>query len=304
MKRTFIALALGGSLAACGGEPPWQGGGGGEETPTTEIPEALRGDLESFRYNPDAPGGPTLVVRGVSLEDGPFEAAYRRRPGLDRGGYQAFTAQDGSLDRHSTAYVKDINGTRASVVVTGGQFGYYFSGTGYANSSYSAPAPTSGQNEAGLVSYIGNYVGMLNLGGDGGDLLPIAPGTDPGFVPVQSAEVTGRAMINASFTDATVNGIVSGRRIVDLPGVTVADLELAPTTIAENGSFTGETTIGQETKGSYGGIFGGNGATAVAGSLEAEKHIDGFDKIQEKGIFVLAKCGTPEADPVCDQPTP
>ncbi len=304
MTRLLISLALCAGLAACGsGSAPF-----GAPTTSTDgsdgsaaIPEVLAGDLESFSYDPN---GQTLTIRGVSLEDGPFEDVYRRRPGLDRGGYEAYTAQDGSLDRHSTAYVRDVRGTRAAIAVTGGQFEFFFSGGAYANGGdFSAPVTQGADQDGGLVTYAGNYVGLLNIGGSGEDLTPVAPGTPGAFQPVQAAEVTGRILINASFSDRTVNGIIAERRIegTDLAPTTLA---LAPATIEEDGTFFGDTTVDLQDRGDYGGIFGGTGATEVAGVVRAEEHLTDFQNEIEVGVFVLEQCGTPGADPVCDQPVP
>ncbi len=147
-------------------------------------------------------------------------------------------------------------------------------------------------------------MGVLNTSGSGEDLLPVAPGTPGSFVPSQSAEVTGRILINASFSDGTVNGTITSRQITDFTGITVADLDLAPTSIAADGTFLGDTSVDLSNRGEYGGIFGGNGATEVAGVVHAEGHITGLTNIEEYGVFVLAQCGTPQADPVCDQPVP
>ena len=309
MKNIVLSVALCASLVACGDGNPFGAPPGGEVDPDeVGIPEALSNDLESFTYNPNTQ---TLTIRGVTADDSPFEDVYRRRPALDRGGYEAYTTQDGSLDRHSTAYVRDINGTRAALAVTGGQFGYYFAGAAYGNGQFTAPIPEQGNEEGGLVQYAGNYVGMLNVEGSGEDLLPVAPGTEPGFRPYQAAEVTGRILITASFADGSVSGIVTEREVLDYvaePGDTfplaVTDLELAPTAIAADGTFFGEVTQGQQAKGEYGGIFGGIGATEVAGAVHAQEHLDDFTNEEEYGLFVLGQGGTPAQDPVCNQPVP
>ena len=300
MKHIFLGLGLCLGLTACGGEAPF-GQAGGDETGTSEIPAELANNLESFTFNPDTE---TLTIRGVDLEDGPFENVYRRRPGLDRGDYQAYTAQDGSLDRHSTAYVRDVRGTRAAVAVTGGQFGYIFSGGAYSNTSYSPATSAESQDPSGLVSYAGNYVGMLNVTGSGEDLIPVANGTPEGIRPRQAAEVTGVILLNASFSDGTVNAGITDRVIVDAPTIEVDDLELAPTEIAEDGTFFGDVTVANQNRGEYGGIFGGAGATEVAGIVHAEEHIGTLQNEEEYGVFVLAQCGTPDDDPICDQPVP
>lgn len=298
MKRLSLGILALFALSACSGTNPFATGTE-TDTPDSGIPEVLAADLDGITYDPV---GQTLTVRGVSLDNTPYEAVYTRKPGLDRSGYEAYTTQDGSLQRHTTAYVRDIGGTRAAVVMTGGQFEHYFAGTVYGRSGDFEPAPTSQPNQ--LVSYAGNYVGLLNAPGDGGDLLPVAPGTPNSVRPVQAAEVTGKVLINADFADNQVNGSVFNRTWVDNPGTTLEDLALKPTEITSDGTFTGEVTINLQNKGTYGGIFGGAESSQVAGSLFTKDHIDGVTNEEEYGIFVLPKCGTPGEDALCNQPNP
>ena len=298
MKRLSMGILALFALSACSGGNPFATDTE-TETPDTGIPDVLASDLDGISYDPV---GQTLTVRGVSLDNTPYEAVYTRKPGLDRGGYEAYTTQDGSLQRHTTAYVRDIDGTRSAVVVTGGQFEHYFAGTVYGRSGGFDPATS---NQSGqLVSYAGNYVGLLNAPGDGGDLLPVAPGTPNSVRPVQAAEVTGRVLINADFADNQVNGTIFNRNWVDNPGTVLEDLALKPSEITSDGTFTGEVTINLQNKGTYGGIFGGDQSSVVAGSLFAKDHIDGVTNEEEYGIFVLLKCGTPNQDALCNQPNP
>lgn len=303
MKRFWLGIVAVAAVSACSGGNPFEqdtgnnNNGGGNNQPT--APEELKGDLTSFSYNAQAK---TLTVRGVSLDNNPIAATYTRKPALDRPGYEAYTSQSGSLDRHSTAYVAKIGGTEAIVVLTGGQFGSVFGGTSYKRTGTYSP-PAVNQN-SGTVTYAGNYVGLLNGPGDGGDLLPVRPGTPADVRPVQAGEVTGKVAINADFADNTVNGLVFNRRYVDAPGITMENLELAPTTIGQDGTFTGKLEQAENTRGDYGGVFGGTGATSVAGSLKATNHVEALTNELEYGIFVLAQCGTANADPLCNQPNP
>ena len=304
MKRVHICFVVALGLTACGGSAPFGDDSSTDDETTTDtggIPAELASDLESFTFNPTSE---TLTIRGISLEDGAFEDTYRRRPGLDRGDYQAYTAQAGSLDRHSTAYVRDVRGTQAAVAVTGGQFTFFFAGGAYGNESFTAPAEPGSQTEGGLVTYAGNYVGLLNIEGSGEDLLPVDPNTPESLRPVQAAEITGTILINASFSDAVVNGTITDRVIVDAPDIDVEDLDLAPTDIASDGTFFGDSSVALQTRGEYGGIFGGDGATEVAGIVHAEEHIGALTNEEEFGVFVLAQCGTEGDDPLCDQPVP
>lgn len=283
-------------LAGCSGGNPFE-----ETTDPDEeavVPESISFDLDSVTYNSSAD---TLTVRGIGVDNTPYEAVYTRAAALDRGGYQAYTSQSSPITRHSTAYYKTEGSTRASVVVTGGQFEHYFGGARYARSgSFDAPN-VSDQNR--IISYGGNYVGLLNVGGDGGDLKTPAAGTDPSVLPVQAAEVTGKVLVNADFTQNIVEGTVYNREITDMPSVEMRDLALAPGALdPDNGFFSGNVTIDTQNKGEYGGVFGGVNSSSVAGGLHVSDHIDEFDDEEEFGIFVLPKCGTDGDDAVCDQP--
>ncbi len=314
MTRLYAGIAVLALVAACGDGNPFT-----STTTTTDaddtggvgaVPASLANDLDSFSY--DAAAG-TLTVTGVSRDLDPVEATFRRRPGLDVPGYVAFTAQDDPLDQHTTAYVQDINGTRAGIAVTGGQFTYYNGGGAYArDGNYDPPAVTA---DTGLVSYAGDYVGLTNIAGDGDDLLPVTPGVDDSLLPGQSAKVTGKIFINVDFGDNNLSGSVYDRQLDarddTLASGTVLDVEdltLVPTTIESDGSFFGDVELtGDRTdRGDYGGIFGGEDAEAVAGVIFVSDHlIDGTNAEEEYGVFVLGKCGTAvETSAICDEVNP
>ncbi|RKE94501.1 hypothetical protein [Sulfitobacter guttiformis] len=311
MRNQIISLALIAGLAACSGGNPFddtaETDGGGTAEETGGIPAVLAQNLQSFSYNPAAG---TLTVTGVPTDDGVLDGVYRRRPALDRAGYEAYTAQDGSLDRHITAYVRDIRGTRAITIVSGSQFEEVVAGNAYSNTTYSAPAATQ---DGGLVTYAGTYVGLLNGGGSNEDLLDVTPGTSPSVLSAQAAEVRGRALINGDFADSTVTGAIFERVIVDVDSNSNQDVNSADpfplndvaldlTDIAEDGTFQGVATFNDSAIGAYGGIFGGTGATEVAGVVVLNNHITGLQGVIENGAFVLSQCGQADQDPICTQP--
>lgn len=303
MKRLMLGIAAVAVVSACSGGNPFvtdEGDGDGGTPGQPTVPESIAGDMESFAYDPVAK---TLTITGVTLDDTPFTAVYTRRPALDRPGYEAYSVQDGSLGRHTTAYVQEIDGTRGVIAVSGGQFGHYFGGSSYERDGAFDPPDTT--VAGGLVHYAGNYVGLLNAPGDGGDLLPVDPSTPPEVRPGQAAEVTGSIFITADFSDLSVDGIIYDRVAPD-SGMALDDLELHPAEIASDGTFTGDVMQdnGAIDRGDYGGIFGGQDSSAVAGSLFVQDHVDGVPNIDEYGLFVLGQCGTPSADPVCTQPHP
>ncbi|WP_264210186.1 thymidylate synthase [Leisingera thetidis] len=299
MRRYWLGLAAASALSACGGGNPFTTGTDDPTDVTGTIPEALAGDVDSVSY--DA-ANQSLTVTGVGLDETPFSATYVRKPALDRAGYEAYTVQDNQLTEHSTAYVRETEGGYATVVMTGGQFGFFQGGTTYGRTgTYSAPETEQGPG--GIVSYAGTYVGLLNVDGDNGDLIDPSNGTNPAILPGQAAEVTGDVFINADFSDNRVKGTVYNRQITDQPGTEVENLTLNPTDIASDGTFTGEASVDHGGVGEYGGVFSGAGAASVAGSVHATAHIealnDGTVPIEEFGVFVLGSCDGASPDPAC-----
>jgi len=302
MKRFWLGIAASAVMAACSGGNPFvdDTGEGGGTDPGITIPEELLGDLTSFTYDPVAK---TLVVRGVNLDDTPYEATYTRKAAMDVPGYEAYTSQESSLGRHTTAYVQELDGAKAGITVSGGQFGHYFGGGAYGRDGAFDPPDVA--QAGGIVAYAGSYVGLLNSNGDGGDLLPVDPSTPTEIRPTQAAEVTGSIFITADFADNSVDGIVYDRQHAD-SGAVLEDLELFPATIEDNGTFTADVrqNNGEDTVGTYGGIFAGTDSSAVAGTLFVEDHIVAATNSEEYGLFVLGQCGGASADPVCTQPHP
>ena len=88
--------------------------------------------------------------------------------------------------------------------------------------------------------------------------------------------------------------------MTDAPGIVLEDLDLEPTGIETNGTFSGNIEQENQTRGTYAGIFGGTDAGVVAGALFASNHVSTTLDEEEYGIFVLVQCGQPGADPLCD----
>jgi hypothetical protein len=301
MKQILLGACVATLLAACGGDGtnPFMDADNttdGDSTDST-VPQNIQNNLGSYTFDPV---NQTLSITGVPLDGEPLTAVYTRDATLDRDGYLGFVTQESSLDRFTIAYVKDVNGTNAGVAVTGGQFGYYFGGALYgSDGDFTPPAVTS---TTGLASYAGTYVGVTNLQSGTTGLFPTTA-LPAGFTPTRPATVSGQVLINADFADNRVNGGITNRVIND-NGLAISDVELAPTDINADGSFSGDTTQNLQSRGSYAGIFGGSGATEVAGALYMEDHITsgGISDAEEYGIFVLIQCGQPGEDALCNQP--
>ena len=280
MKRFWLSITAMFALSACSGTNPFDPGAGSGPGVDPAIPPVIAGELQGITYDPVAQ---TLTVSGMPLDGAPFVAVYNRRPALDVPGYEAYTLQENELARHTTAYVREVDGVRGAITVSGGQFGYYFGGSTYSRSGSFAP-PASGS-----VTYSGTYVGLRNVAGDGGDLIPVDPGNSNEPRPTQAAEVTGRAILNADFIDNRVNGLIYQRVSVD-SGLVMEDLNLVPATIESDGTFTGGVALGNNERGTYGGIFGGTNASAVAGTLFVEDQAGNLVDQEEYGLFVLTVC--------------
>ena len=277
------------------------------------IPTVLNENLHGATYN--AAAG-TLTLNMVSLDAGPVEALYTRKPGLDVGPYQAYTNQDDPLDRHFTALVAQSadpsRAVRAGVVADGGQFNRYFPGAFYERDGGFTPP----SNTTGLVSYAGTYAGVTNVASTGSDLLAIpGPGPiDAGRTPRQSARTQGHIFLDVNFSDNSVNGNIINRTLIDSASApanaALPNVVLIRSEIDTNGEFLGTTEYDDHTpNGNYGGIFGGTDATAVGGiialdSFDGPGDTLGYTTEQERGVFVLIQCGQPGDDPICANVNP
>ncbi|MGH1457384.1 MAG: hypothetical protein ACRBBT_00630 [Paracoccaceae bacterium] len=266
-----------------------------EKAANSTIPEELANNLAAASYS-EAGGTPTLQIY-TTLDGAALIDTYTRAPSLDVGPYIAFTKQQSNLQRHFTGFGKisddPDNSVRAMVVGDGGQFGTFYAGGAYERSGdYVRP-------DGGLVSYTGRYVAVTNLNGDS----VVFSGAVPDELRAdQTARLEGTILINADFNAGIVNGGISSRVFTDYPtytGIPRLDLDAAP--IDANGEFFGTTSVDTQVKGNWGGIFGGDGATAVAGVVQA-KEWGGSTTLtneEEYGIFVLSRCGVSGEGALC-----
>jgi hypothetical protein len=301
MKNIAYAVMAMAALGACegtGGGGPGGGGNPGTPPPVNGVPAAIAGDLDGAAFGA---GDETLTVQ-ITLDSGVVNAVYNRDAAYDIPGvggapsYLAFTNQDDPLDRFGTGLAAQSadGAVQAVVVADGGQFTKFFGGATFRQSStYTAPT-------TGLVSYAGTYAGLINVSTRDGTLP--APGVNSDLLPERSGRVTGDVFLDASFADNSVNGAITNRQDVDELGFTLDTVFLIPTGIASDGTFGGEAQDREQSGvGSYAGIFGGNGATSVAGGLNLTGEFAGnVDNEVEFGIFVLNRCGTSGSEPtVC-----
>lgn len=296
-----------------GGGGTGGGGGGGGETGVS-VPADIAGAVTRVAY--DAGAG-TLLVEGVSLDEVPYSATYRRAPALDQDGYVAFTVQEDPLDRHFTAYAgqSTSGAVRAAAISSPGPHNRSFTGAYFErDGAYTPPDVTS---STGMVTYAGRYVGLTNLGDpNGSDLLP--PGTtDPELIVPQALIIHGDAFINADFADNAVEGNIFNRELLDTDLNLLTELPsivLVVTNITADGTFAGTVeydirdplsgTTDHTPVGTYAGIFGGDNADSVAGGVQLNQFDGvgdnyGLETEQESGIFVLDQCGMPGSAPIC-----
>lgn len=299
MKNSVLAVAALVALAACDGVGGGGGTGGpgdpGTPPPVNGVPAAIAGDLDGAAY---AAGAETLTVQ-ITLDSGVVNAVYGRNSAYDilntdgAPQYLAFTNQDDPLDRFGTGLAgQSADGAvQAVVVADGGQFTKFFGGATFSQTStYTAPT-------TGLVSYAGTYAGLINVSTRDGTLP--APGADLDLLPERSGRVRGDIFLNAGFADNSINGAIINRQDVDGLGFTLDTVFLIPGTIGADGTFGGDAQDREQNSvGSYAGIFGGNGATSVAGGIKLDgEFADGVTNEIEYGIFVLNRCGTSANEP-------
>lgn len=315
-----------------GGGDGTTGDGGSSPTLGTEVtvPDELAGNLSTVSFDAATQ---TLTVEALNLDEVPVTATYRRRPGLDRNGYIGFSVQDDPLDRHFTGLAKQSNNSgsvRAVVVGSGGPRNIGFRGAQFErDGGYTPPEVTE---TTGLVSYAGRYAGITNIGNRNGTDLARVPDellTSETFSeelrPTQAITVDGKVFINADFADNSVEGNIFDRSLVET-GTALPSIVLLATSIAGNGTFDGTVEIddgadldgdgapdGQRTVlGSYGGVFGGPNADAVAGIVDLNdlgggQELDALGlngELLETGIFVLDQCGQAVEAELCNLVNP
>lgn len=319
---TMLGIAL--ILSACGGSNPFMT----STDPVTDtgtvteptIPEAVRGDVDTIVYDATAQ---TLTVSGVTLDNTDISATYTRTTALDvtdaNGNvvYQGYLTQSDPLDRPAIAYAREAGNTsavRGITAVTGGQFNRYFGGVHFERDGVYTPPAVTDQNQ-GLVSYAGRYVGLTNIQTENVLLLAPDAGTPDVLTPGAPAIIEGNIFLNVDFADNSVNGAIYDRDFRDAPGiVALPNVILVSTDIDDTGRFSSDRVEYQGNLtldiGDYAGIFGGPNAEGVAGGVRLTE-FDGpsdpneIEDEEEYGVFVLDQCGTPDADAaICTQVRP
>lgn len=296
-------------------------GGGTPTGATSGIPAALANNVTSLTFDP---ASLNLTVEGVNFDDSTFTAIYSRASSLDRNGYQAYTAQDGALDRHFTGFSRQStdDGVRGGVILSGGPRNAVFGGAYYEQNGDYTPA-------TGLVTYTGSYVGLVNIGfrdgtvangnewTDGvniGDLQGVPSGTAVELVPDQAGIIEAQISIEADFgSSPSVEGNIFNRRLInpttgqrvtqtDGSPLVLPSLVFVSTAVDDNGTFAGNVEYDQRsvpgedvigTKiGDFGGTFGGQNASGVAGAVKLDEFDGpndpaGLESEEEYGVFVL-----------------
>jgi hypothetical protein len=301
-------------LAGCGGNAFTNGNNGVvTPTPTTPVvPASISLNIDAVSFDPN-PANPRLLVQIKGLDTTPVVASWARRPSMDRQGYLAFAVQEDALDRLYIGLAKQsADGSVRSVVAGDGlQFNKNYQGA-----SYERVGTLTFPSAAGMVSYGGAYIGLLNGYGDGSGLMVPPAGTNPANLASEAARVTGTVFMNATFSDNQINGAITGRQWLEAIGNTIAleDIIMVPTEVLRNQSATNGTFTGQVARpiylpadgaviGDYGGVLGGVGAGYLAGGLRNTNvyMVDGSEILgaTEVGGFVLTQCGLPGAPANC-----
>lgn len=305
MIRYASALLAPLLVVACGEDP------GGTNTDFGMTPNTadatVAGNLRAVNYDPVSE---ELVLSLNSIHGNQTNVTYVRRADLDATvpGYEVYMLQTTPADRHYTAVFAGSNDNHviAGAVMDGGNDNRYYGGSFYGRQGldvYSPYTDTSG----GEAQYYGTYAGVTNLDSNGDQLLDQSGIPASATPPSQSDRVTGNILLNADFANGAVDAEIFNRTLVDdVPGLgALPDIVLTDGALNDDGTFVGtaeyEGTPNAEI-GSFGGIFGGNQATSVAGTVYLEE-FDGPAGIlngeAEYGVFVLTRCGAAGDDPVC-----
>lgn len=291
-------------LAACTSDP----GGTNTDfgmTPNT-APDEVAANLRAVDYDPVTQ---ELVLNVTGIHGGEENATYVRTPALDTSGYEGYMLQRTAADRHYTALFGESNDGEliAGVVADGGNNNRFFGGGFFGRQGLGVYSPYDHAPTDGEAQYLGQYAGVTDLNGNGDQLLD-ASAIDPDLTPpAQADRIVGDILLNADFANLQVDAEISNRFLVDdiLSLGQLPDIALVATTIDSEGAFTGDVEyegVINTSIGTYSGIFGGNGATSVAGVVYLSEY-DGpaglINGEEEYGVFILTRCGASGADAGC-----
>ncbi|MDZ4310396.1 MAG: hypothetical protein U1A24_07550 [Cypionkella sp.] len=310
MKPIYLLFAAALTLAACGGNPFVDTPPVDPTDPTdpgapVKVDDDVAVNLRSITYDPSGAGSLTMNIDGIV---GPTAGVQftRSNPASDIPGYETYTYQNRLTQRSFIAQVATNSRSTllASAVSDGGQFnGHFGGGTFVRLGVYNAPT--------GTFSYAGTYAGIFAPGDASSDL-------PAGLVANNPYRVQGDALINASFVNNKVDGGVSNRWLLDDTGARVdvnadgvvddddqilVDIAFPEMTITANGQFLGDVQVSQAPApvdgpviGKVNGVFGGAGATDVAGAIA----ITPISGTSEHGVFNLPRCGLAGESPLCN----
>lgn len=231
--------------------------------------------VNRFEYNP--------VNDTIQISNLPFDlnGVYTRVASLDRNGFQAYRNDPTVPGSHPYIALYARSGAvQAGVVGTGSYTDYGYGGRMFGNSG-TISLPTTGQ-----AQYQGKYAGIRVYEGVGG--LDYTDGTVDMSVDFLDFQKTG-----------AIDTVVTNRHAYDASGALKGSLpSLAATTTTANGNIIKTTAIsevlpsGSGATGTLDAIFGGAGATQVAGVLV----LTGQDplgvagqNVKESGAFLLLK---------------
>lgn len=287
-------------LAACTSDP----GGTNTDFGMTDntAPTEVMGALQAVNYDPDAQ---ELILTLNAIHGGERNVSYVRTPSVDTNGYEGYTLQRTAADRHYTALFGESNDGHliAGVVADGGNNNRYFGGGFFGRQGLNVYSPYEHVRDEGEAHYQGDYAGVINGSGDGSLLI------DPNLSgPRQAGRVTGTIRMNVDFANLLVDAVISDRTIAHDPiGLNpLPDIVLVESSIDDTGQFLGNVEyldVDDVQIGNYAGIFGGNGATSVAGTVFLEEFDGTTNTVQgeeEYGVFVLTRCGADNDHASCN----
>ncbi|MEM6305244.1 MAG: hypothetical protein AAF744_11010 [Pseudomonadota bacterium] len=286
MKRAFFSLAVGASLAACGGTPPFGVEPGADESVnSTYLTEANAFmTLNNISYDPATD---TLNLNNIPFDD-PNNNYERITTENFSNGFDAYTsapARDSNEIEYFAIFRRSDSGqSQVAAAGTDGYIDFGFGGAGAQRLGAKPTLPTSG-----VYSYTGEYAAVRTT----------RPNTPTATNPDRTEFVTGTANLAADFGDfdnvGAVGGTITNRTVYDTSGNPIGALDgfisLANAEIDFENAVIGNSTAveingagNQVGSGTWNGVFAGPGGNEIAGVL----FIEGSE-VQETGGFVVTQ---------------
>ncbi|WP_299045472.1 hypothetical protein [uncultured Tateyamaria sp.] len=311
MKRTILAFALLGGVAACGDGNPFTSDSddgfdeaveGADPAPSTQSAEEFDGllSLNGVTYNdggtPADPTDDTLFLNNVPFDSSDATGGAYTRTGTLPNGFERFESPV-AAPPDSRQFFAVFRRTSVSQVTAVGSDEFIGPGFGGALAQRIGPGAVPAERPAAYI-FTGDYAGIRETSTDGGaEGLQLVTGDVVMSVDVLDFDVSG-----------AVDGTITNRQLFDQDGnslgtlddfvsLSTAEIDFTNATIeASNLSVQSTVTGDSAGSGDWSGVFAGPNGEEIAGIVVIDGTLDtdptnGAGTVRETGTLIVVNNG-------------